>query len=132
MSQDRPRFRHPSPNSWFRSSLNVSGSFADNLGEPSASSSRDSYGYSDVDLRELKELLDNVTKQYNAPSMNTSDTNRDMHELASQLKRMNDARLSAERDTAKAKEELKYIVGAFLEKLQAITYLRFLDYTNFN
>lgn len=76
-------------------------------------SSRDRLSYDEFGPRELKILLHTTTTQLEAEALRASEAERELQNLTIHLKRMNDARLAAQQEALKAKEELKYVVYNF-------------------
>jgi hypothetical protein len=74
-----------------------------------ASSNQDRSSYEGYELRELKKLLYRATTQFEAEGLRASEAERELQNLTIQLKRINEARLVALHDAAKAKEELKCV-----------------------
>ena len=75
------------------------------------SSSRDKF-YAGYGPKELKKLLHSVTAQLEAETLRASEAERELQNLTIHLKHINDARLAAQQEALKAKEELKYVVVA--------------------
>jgi hypothetical protein len=73
----------------------------------SSSRDRDRRSYDEYGPKELRKLLRRTTAQLEAETFRASEAERELQTLTVHLKRINDARLAALQDAAKAKEELK-------------------------
>lgn len=59
------------------------------------------------DIRELKKDLRNATSQLQAEALRAAEAERQVQQVTAHLKRVNDARIAAQQDAARANEELK-------------------------
>ena len=66
--------------------------------------------YAGYGPRELRKLLHSATAQLEAEALRASEAERELQNLTVHLKRINDARLAAQQEALKAKEELKCAV----------------------
>lgn len=59
------------------------------------------------DIRELKKDLRNATLQLQAETLRATEAERQVQQVTAHLKRVNDARITAQQDAARANEELR-------------------------